>query len=265
MSHKLLSALVLTVGLVAGTARAQAPTANPEEVIEGVVVRERLYSTGGRLEVSPTIGFTVLNRLTDHQNLNLGIAYNVTDTIAFEARGGYALSRHTGLANNIAANLLRRDPARELGLVDDLAELWEMQANAAIGIRWNPIYGKISLLADVPVHFQTYIWAGGGFGTFKRESIVECLQVESRGDGLCAQYNTVNRAGPLASVALGFRFFTHQGGAVRVEVRDYAFTDSFKQKIDRRASEGGNETGEDVASPGFINLVLFDLGYVFLF
>lgn len=267
MNHRLLSALVLVVGVVASTANAQPqpPIENEDELIERVVVRNRLYTTGGKLEISPTLGFTILNRLTDHQNLNVGIAYNVSDSIAFELRGGYALSRHTGLADRIAENLLLRQPARELGIVDDMSELWEMQANGALGIRWNPIYGKISLLADLPVHFQTYIWVGGGVGTFFRESIVECLQVEA-GRSACAQWAQESRVAPLASVAFGFRFFTHQGGAIRAEVRDYAFTDSYKERIDRQSSEGGGQpTGEPVSSPGFINLVLFDLGYVFFF
>lgn len=266
MSPRLLSALVLAFGVAASTAHAQQqpPIENEDELIERVVVRNRLYTTGGKLEVSPTIGFTILNRLTDHQNLNLGVAYNVSDSFAFELRGGYALSRHTGLADRIAENLLRRQPGRELGIVDDLTELWEMEANGAIGLRWNPIYGKISLLADLPVHFQTYIWVGGGVGTFFRQSIVECLQVES-GRASCAQWNEESRVAPLASVALGFRFFTHEGGAIRAEVRNYAFTDSYKERIDRQSSEGGAPTGVEVGSPGFINLVLFDLGYVFFF
>lgn len=258
---------MVAAGLFASAANAQtSPRAqSQDELIEKVVVRNRLYTTAGKLEVAPTFGFTILNRLTDHYNFNLGVAYNVSESIAFEARGGYAYSRHTGLADRIAENLLRRDPSRELGTVDGLSELWEMQGNGVLGLRWNPIYGKINLVADLPVHFQSYIWVGGGVGTFQREAIVECLDVGSRAEGICNQFATENRVGPMASVALGFRFFTHQGGALRLEVRDYAFQDDYRVGIDRRAAEAGQNTGSPVGNPGFINLVLFDLGYVFLF
>ncbi len=37
-----------------------------------------------------------------------------------------------------------------------------MGVNGSIGARWQPIYGKINLIAELPVHFQLYLWAGGG-------------------------------------------------------------------------------------------------------
>src|SRR4051812_32169460 len=235
-------ALVLVGVLHAGVARARdgaAPTtqkgeAPAEDVVEKVAVRNRLYHVGGRLEVSPHVSFMILNQLTDHINFNIGVAYNVSDTLAFELRGGYALSRHTGLAKQVSQQLLQRNPANEVKVTDDLANLWEMNANGILGVRWQPLYGKLSLLADLAVHFQTYLWLGGGFGTFHRESIVYCAGGVDRANGECGNgFLTESKAGPIGSAALGLRFFTHQKGGITLEVRNYLYPDSYLVNIDR--------------------------------
>lgn len=269
--RRLTLALAVLASLHASVALAQdaaAPSTNKveDDVVEKVAVRNRLYNPGGRLELSPHVSFMILNQLTDHINFNLGAAYNVSDTLAFELRGGYALSRHTGLAKQVSEQLLQRDPKNEVKITDDLANLWEMNANAILGVRWQPIYGKLSLLAELPVHFQTYLWVGGGGATFKRESIVYCKQVTSRADGTCGDWLTETKAGPVGSAAFGFRFFTHQKGGITLEVRNYIYPDSYRVSIDRGNAEKGSETeGTPKSSPGLTTLWMFDLGYTYIF
>ena len=118
-----------------------------EELLERVVVRNRLYRVAGRFEISPTIGFSLVDRLTSHINLTLGLGYHFSDSWALELRAGYAFSGHTSLADQVAADFLQKN----IQLVDDLSSLWEMKGSAVLGVRWSPIYGKISLLAEVPV------------------------------------------------------------------------------------------------------------------
>jgi outer membrane beta-barrel protein len=235
------------------------------------VVRNRLYSMGGRFEVTPTLGLTIVNRLTDAYNFNVGFGYNMTDTLAVEVRGGYALTRHTGLADQISQHLLQRNPVGpggglgEVAQTDDLAGLWEMKGNGVLGLRWAPIYGKLGLMSELPVHFQFYLWGGGGAGSFQRTSVVICNQVTSRSDGTCGAWASESKTSWLASAAVGFRFFTSENQGLRLEVRDYSYPDSFKVNIDRRLSEAGQPTGTPASSPGLTNLVLFDLGYSFIF
>lgn len=261
-------AFILAVASLAGpTAYAQnQPSATNQALIEHVVVRNRIYNMKGRFELTPTVGLTVVTKLTDQYNFNLGFAYNVSDTLAFEVRGGYAYSRHTNLADQVGSHLLNRDPKKEVKETDDMSGLWELKANGLAGVRWAPLYGKISLLAELPVHFQAYLWAGAGAGTFDRESIVYCQSVESRADGVCANWLTErNKVKWLGSVAAGMRFFTHQGGGIVVQLRDYVFPDSFLRKIDRTVAEANGPTGTPAANPGLTNLVLVDLGYSFIF
>jgi outer membrane beta-barrel protein len=274
-----LALLVVALWMSPFAARAQSePSEEEADLIEKVAVRNRLYTPKGRLELGASVGLTFVPRLTDHYNFNGAVAYNFSDTFGAELRGGYAYSRHTGLANQVAEHLLQRDPQREVPVTDDLSNLWEMKLNAILGARWAPIYGKISLLSEVPVHFQTYLWAGLGGGTFHRESVVMCLQVESRTDGRCAKFVQDDKMAVIFSGALGFRFFTHQNGGIKLEVRSWMFPDSYRQNLDRREVEKGTlsacREGEQIEGPlsecrpvgaGLTNLVLFDLGYSFLF
>lgn len=257
--------LVAAISLASTVAGAQQQPPADDELIERVVVRNRLYTPSGKIELSPTVGLTLVNRLTDHYNFNLGVAYNLSDTLGFEVRGGYALSRHTGLARQVSEHLLMRDPTREVRVTDDLTGLWEMKGNGVLGVRWAPLYGKISLLAELPVHFQAYLWAGAGAGMFDRQSIVYCAGGVNRSEGTCENWLRDSKVTWLGSAAFGMRFFTHQGGAIKVEVRDYLFPDSFLEGIDRAVAETGGATGTPATNPGLTNLVLVDLGYTFLF
>ncbi len=228
-----------------------ATAAPAQELIENVVVRNRLHEASGRFELGVHVGFTLLSRLTDHYNFNLDVAYNLSESFALELQGGYALSRHTGLADQITDDV---NSNSSLATVNDLSGLWEMQANGVLGLRWAPIYGKISLMAELPVHFQTYLWLGGGVGTFARTSVVDC------DGGGCAFESKV---GPLVSGAFGFRFFAFEHFGLKLEVRDYAYLDSYREGINAKGAVG--ETGTPVANPGIINLVMLNVGLQYLF
>ena len=262
MTRKVPLLLALLTALVAQAAFGQ-------ELIEKVVVRNRLYSMKGKFEVGLNGGFTLLSRLTDNINVNASAAYNIEDTLGFELRAGYGISRHTSLANQIADDFAANPSIKT---ADDLSELWEMTANGAIGIRWAPIYGKISLMAELPVHFQFYVWVGGGGALLKRESIVYC-QEEGRDDTgakVCAAFLTESKFSPVVSAALGARFFVTPKHTVRLEVRDWSYPDSYLLGINRAAAMAsgagsGVVTGEPAKNPGIINLVQIDVGYSYVF
>ena len=179
------------------------------------------------------------------------------DANAYGATASYYrnLSRH--LSANAALGIEAID--RDSPLSDD----WV--ASALVGVRWAPLYGKISLLAELPVHFQAYLWGGGGVANFNRQSIVYCQGGVNRADGTCGNWLTDAKVSWLASAAFGMRFFTHQGGGIVVEVRDYVFPDSYLINIDRSVAEAGGKTGDPSPNPGLTNLVLVDLGYSFIF
>lgn len=256
--------LLLLVWMIPAASLAQGGKGAEDEVIERVVVRNRLYDLGGRLELSPSLGFMLVTRLTDHYTLSANAAFNLHNTVALEARGGVAYTRQTGLARRIAQQFLQRDPVLGIERADDLSDAWEMRGHLLGGLRWAPIYGKISLLAELPVHFQAYLSAGAGAGSFHRQSLVYCRALMSRDDGTCGDWMREDKIAGLASGALGVRFFTSQQGSLRLEVRDYVFADSYLVNIDRVTAEAGGVTGEP-GKAGLTHLVLLDVGYAFTF
>lgn len=264
----------LTAVLAAGQALAQQESS---ELVEKVAVRNRLYSVGGKWELGATVGVSLLSRLTDHYNFNAAAAYNLTDWLGLELRGGYALSRHTSLADQIQADFLTQvygATTTSFATVSDLADTWQMTVNSAVGLRFQPIYGKIGLMAELPVHFQLYLWVGGGFGLFQKESLTICFDVsacrEQVQSGRRGGYLTETKPGPLVSLALGIRFWLPVTGGrhvFRIEARDYSYLDSYYIEVTRTQLNANNQTGGGRLSPGagVTNLVMLDLGYTFLF
>jgi outer membrane beta-barrel protein len=259
----------LALALTATTARA----AEEAELVEKVVVKNRLYSVAGRWELGLYGGFTLLPRLTEHYNLNLGVAINVVDSLAIELRAGYAISRHTGLADQISADFFQSvvagGPAASAP-VTDMSDLWQMGGNAALGLRWQPIYGKISLFSEGALHFQFYVWLGGGVGLFTRESIIICNE---RSGGECSDWYDEFKAGPVVSLALGMRLFLPLFSgkvtlAFRVEARTWSWLDSYLQGVNRvQALNGATPEGGGTASPaaGVTTLSQIDIGPALIF
>jgi outer membrane beta-barrel protein len=265
---------VLASMILAMTALSAA--AQQEQTLEGVVVRNRLYQPAGNLEFSPSVGVSMLTYLTAHYTLDLGVAYNLFDTFAVEGRAGYAFSRQTGLARSISESFLNRDDKK---ITDELEDLWRMNLHAVAGLRWAPVYGKLSLMSEVPAHFQAYVWAGGGVGSFQRQSLIQCTQVVNRDLGICDDRSDPldrstasenfwvkeTRFAPVVSAALGFRFFAFERHGVKFELRDWVFRDAYRVELSRDDWEAGRETGSPATNPGLTHLVQFDIGYTFLF
>jgi outer membrane beta-barrel protein len=238
-----------------------------DEVLQHVVVRNRLFSVKDRLEVTGSFGLVPVPRLVEHYDFTAGVAYNAFETFAFEVRGGYALSRHSGLATRIAQTFLARDPnAGAQQQVDDLSGLWQMGLNATAGVRWAPIYGKLSLMAELPVHFQAYVSAGAGMASLHRQSLVYCLSAYRDGTAAtCSDWLTEDRASWLGTAAAGLRFFTRGYGGISAEVRDYLFPDQYRIDINRIAAEQGSPSQGTLVQRGLAQLVMVGVGYTFFF
>ncbi len=253
---------VSALSLVMLASSAWAQSAEDEaELVEKVAVRNRLFNVEKRWEVGGNVGFTLLPKLTDHYNLNVSVGYNVAEWLGLELRAGYAISRQTSLADQVKQAFLTQ---MNLPRINDFSDLWQMTANVVAGIRFQPIYGKMNLLAELPVHFQLYFWAGGGAGLFNRESLLICLQ---RSGSACGQYFTETKVSPIVSLALGFRFFIVEKHAVRLEARTWSFLDSYFVNVDRANVSAANPTAGGMASrdAGITTISQIDLGYSFVF
>lgn len=251
------------VGVAALLVGTEAPA---QEGFDPTAVRHRLYDMKGTLELQPFLGTQLFGRLTEHQMVGASVAYDLFDSLGIEVRAGYAFSRHSGLADQIEQQLVQRDPAAgDLTTVDDLSDLWELRAHAVAGLRWAPIYGKVALFAETPLHFQSYLWLGGGVGLLHRQSVVYCRAVTSRAQGTCGDELDESRGAPVASAALGLRVFAGRAGSAVLELRSFVFKDRYRVDVDRSVAEAGGDTGTPAASPGITQVLMIDLGFSFGF
>ena len=209
--------------------------AAPDEgLVEDTAVKNRLFSVAQRWEAGLTAGVPLNARLTEHYVFDAHAAYNVAETFAVEGMGGYAYSQWTGIARQVTS-MPGIGRSR-----DELSDLWELSGHALAGARWQPLYGKVGVFGEA-LHFQVYAWLGAGAGLFRRLP-------ELSTSTLRTQVNA------LFSVAFGARLFWSGLGdrhAVRLEVRDFSWVDSYSTSAGQRT--------------GLTNMVQLSLGYTFLF
>ncbi len=259
-------ALVLVLALSA--LPAAAAEAEEGALVEKVAVRNKLFTTAGRFEIGANFGFAVLTQLTEHYTGNLNVSYNFVETFAVELLAGGSYSRHTSLAGDVADQFVGTNTMT----ADDMTNLWEMVAHGVVGLRWQPLYGKIGgLLQDVlfgnPIHFQLYVSLGGGAGYFQRQSVVICNR---KVGSSCEDYYKQATVGPIVTAALGWRLFLPVVGnhhSLRVEIRDFSYLDSYYVGVNRNiaATNPDNPTGNGTEVGGITNLVQVQVGYSFMF
>lgn len=219
------------------------------------VVQERLYSLDGRFDLSILGGLTINNKLTDQYLFVLQPAFQFTDAWAFEITGGYVIAlEKTNLTNAV------RFTINELDIGNEFADMGTMLWIAQAGIRWSPIYGKLSLSSVLPVHIGAYASLGGGFIGTQRRTMVGCTGiVDANSDGIADSFagcDVRNDVRPSASGSFGLRFYFADWLAFRTEVKAFLFGDNYTLDI------GGTNQREIT---GLTTALTFLLGASFYF
>ncbi len=271
---------LLMLGCVVLTSSSAAFAAEEEdegELVEKIVVRNRLFSVANRFELGVNAGFGLLSRMTDTYVLNASVAYNILEWLALEVRGGWALGGLTSVARAI------QDDYSASGTASDASDAWQMTGHGVLGLRFQPIYGKLNLFGEGSLHFQFYLWVGGGVTGLRKESLVAC----AGGSSSCTQWlaggrqgaspftfdgdtsGTFNKISPLGSLALGFRFLFGREAdhSFKLEARSWSFLDSYLVGITKNQVSEANPTGGGTEAPGvgLTNVMTIDLGYAFIF
>ncbi len=282
---------VIGVGVAAAVVIAGGVAAAAEP--EAVVVRNRLYSDDGRFEGKVLTDLSINNSLTSIDNFQLNLSYHFHEAWAIELLAGYAFGGPTSLQcqaqNPSTANTCQggthsifAGAQANSRQYNDLPNLWVLNGfNAQIGLRWEPIYGKLSLLTELPVHFKWFFALDGGAAQFQRTSVDFCTGYnptavtpsdipptvgdcnfnDSQGD-----YQTLiqNQWSWLASAATGLRFVVIDGLSLEAALRDYVWADSYP--ITFNATQFGSSLPASVkVSSGFSNTLFADLGISWTF
>lgn len=253
------SLLPLLVTLLGGAMAVPDVAFADDEIIERVVVRNRKHSVWNSLEISPMVGLSVVNRMTEQYNFQLNVGYNFTEQLALDVRGGYALGGLTSMGDQARS---RRESLVETEPVNEFQDLWRLQWQALLLPRWSPIYGKLNIVTELPIHFQAYLTAGAGAVGLVHESVVYC-QAGTVTGGECS-YLTEERQTFAVAAGLGFRFFVSETFGLKLEFLDMMYPDQYRTQIDVEAARaqqpGDTDLEGKVTEAGLSNVLFFNVG-----
>ena len=112
-------------------------------------VSNRAFAKEGRLEVAPAVGSSLSDPFYRHVTAGGGLTFHVLESLAVGASGEYYLSLKT--APQISGGGTHRMPSYN-----------RPQYAARLDVTWAPLYGKLSLMAEQVLHFDTYIGIAAG-------------------------------------------------------------------------------------------------------
>lgn len=229
-----------------------AAAASDDGVVERVVVRNRKHSLWNKVEVSPMVGLSITNRMTEQYNFQLGLAYNFSEHFAIEARPGYALGGPSSIAKEAQQGII--DGPIDHFNRSEFEDLWRLEWSALLLPRWTPIYGKINLATELPIHFQAYLTAGAGMVGLTYDAVV---YMQAGQNFLSEQRQSFAIAG-----GAGMRFFVTEAVSLRLELFDIAYPDEYRADINREnaAREVGDPQEGVVTSAGLTNVLFFNAG-----
>ncbi len=234
-------ALVIAVAMSTWTAAAQTDREAVGPSRE--VVQERLYVFDGRFDLSLMGGVAMNPKLINHTAFLFRPAYHITDAWSLELTGGYVLAQERQNLTNRNEDSIRVSMAADPTLDNEFADMGQMEWVAHGGIRWSPIYGKLNLAAEIPVHFGAYASVAGGVAGVRRVSLADCSSVTPGDDGFVRyDCHTTEDVKPSLGMAVGLRFYIANWFAVRTELSNFMFPDEYRLNF-RNPAEMEEVTG----------------------
>ncbi len=184
-----------------------APLYNPNVAVH--IVEKKPFADRGKHEIILYPGAIQVNgKFTQHFGSALSYIYHLHENFGLQLMGQYNwYSRESGFNQELIDKV-----REEAQAATSLLLVWALQA----GLEVTPIYGKFAFLDGSLAHFSLVISAGAGLGSTRH------------------QLRPENPAGPatfgdtglkfVGSVGAGFRVQFGARFALRVEVRDLAYT-----------------------------------------
>jgi outer membrane beta-barrel protein len=226
MTRARLSASIASAILCALSPAARAERKNP---LEGQpAIRHRVELRKLRFEVTPFVGFTLLQ---DFNNTILGGAklnYHLTDWLAIGGVFGGGVPTDTGLKNQVLSTLdscpppaLRHTGPTQCDAADAMNHIAWMATGQAEFI---PVSGKLSLFGRAFFNYDFYVDGGVGFVNLASDLKNAPSDCSSRAMGNTVGCNTGLKVGP--TVAAGVHMFLTNYMALQFEYRGIIISDN---------------------------------------
>ena len=161
-------------------------------------VQRKAFLKKKRVELFPFFAMNLNDPFYQHFVGGAALAFHLKDSFAIELKGG-------AVVGTVAQNAVKLVRVNEGAICEDCPQMkYHIDAN----LGWSPIYGKISLLGESIIHFDTYFTAGLG------------------------AFATDLGMNPAVNFGIGQRYFFNDWLVGRIELRDYVFNDSRDQISD---------------------------------
>ncbi len=169
-------------------------------------VSGHLFLKEGRHELSPAVGMSLGDPFYSKYVLGLQYGYHLGESWMLGFNAGYAFSSPSGAVTRCdSSGQGCRLPTKE----DLVRAPGDFGFLAGLDLSWSPLYGKISVLAESVLHFDTYVLVGGGV-----------LQTRIQPPG---GFDVEEKMTPELHVGIGQRYVLSRHAALRLEVRDVLY------------------------------------------
>jgi outer membrane beta-barrel protein len=233
---KLLAPVAAAVALAASTSPAEAGTKPARQALNELnegksrynVVQNRFFLKEKRFEVAPVGGYVPNNPFAKRYVAGLLTAYHFSETFAAEAAFLYSPDlgeadlkdlTHTlvGIAHEGNADVQFQQP------VD------KMVMGATFAARWAPVYGKINILGERVINFDTYLTAGAGLLSIKEYYATYDEAKEGVAEHATSLGTAINKSRVPVNLGLGMDFFVSSSIALKIDARNYLYFDKKPQ------------------------------------
>jgi len=160
-----------------------------------------------RHELSPTIQLSLNDAFFTKYVFGARYAYHFAETLSAGVNVGYAMSTPSGAVTRCDSKGGNCEVPTKEDLVRSPGDLGIM---AGAEFSWAPLYGKISVLSESVLHFDTYLLAGGG--------VVQTKIAPAGSDEAAEAF------APEGHLAFGQRYFLTRSLVLRIEVRDLVYS-----------------------------------------
>ena len=163
-----------------------------------------LFFKKGRFEIAPVVGLSLGDAFFQKYAFGLMINYHVLESVSIGLHGSYLLNTPGGAVSVCKAEGCSSPQMSDLNEVPGKISLL-----AGLDLAWSPFYGKVNVMAEKVLHFDTSIFIGA-----------DIIQYGAYDATSQSNKDTFTGGGHLG---IGERIVFNEFLALRVELRDYMF------------------------------------------
>lgn len=228
---------------------------DPDETVEEIYAVQQIYALRiNRVEVAPSLGFTVNDPFVSHPSIGLALNYWWTNVLAIGVNANW----YQGFESESDVGFHTRRSSR-LAI-----PISEYQLGANLNFTYVPVYGKFNMFNEYIFQWDAYIVGGVGF---MRTRPVPVFDPEVRNFDF--EFNIAFNLG------VGIRIFVTRWLSIFGELRDYAFLENQENPVvfpersqELRAMGLSDRRDEDTwqeSSPSLNNNVTAHVGLTIFF